>query len=118
MNASDIKADQPRLEPPLEGEHLRPYLEHLQSLAAVTGSVAVALDEREKLALDKLCSQKDMTPQGVMLAALRLYQAAAVGAAEIEWKPTGLPVGCMGENCPPNAIGMAAGAAVPPLKSD
>jgi hypothetical protein len=38
MNASDIPAAQPRLEQSIEGEHLRPYLEHLQSLAAVPGS--------------------------------------------------------------------------------
>ena len=66
-------------------------------------SVAVLLKPREIAALDGLCTQKDMTRQGVMLAALRLYHTVALGAAEVAWKPTGLPVGCMGDDCPPNA---------------
>jgi hypothetical protein len=64
-------------------------------------SVAVLLKPREIAALDGLCAQKDMTRQGVMLASLRLYQAVALGAAEVTWKFTG-PVGCMGDDCPPN----------------
>lgn len=71
------------------------------STSDATGfSVEVALNEREKLALDELCELKEMTPQGVMLAAFRLYQSVALGAAYVIWKSTG-PVGCMGDDCPP-----------------
>jgi hypothetical protein len=71
--------------------------------SAAACSVAVDLTGAENAALDELCAQKDMTRQGVMLAALRLYQAVSLGAAEVTWKLTGLPVGCMGDDCPPNA---------------
>jgi hypothetical protein len=79
----------------------------LRSLASASGSVALELNEREKLALDELCNSKEMTPQGVMLAALRLYQAVALGAADVTWKSTG-PIGCMGDDCPPNVKVMAS----------
>lgn len=68
--------------------------------SAADCSVAVDLTDSEKTALDDLCAQKDMTRQGVMLAALRLYQAVALGAAEVTWKYTG--PGCMGDDCSPN----------------
>jgi hypothetical protein len=58
--------------------------------------VAVLLKPREIAALDGLCTQKDMTHQGVMLAALRLYQAVALGAAEVTHKQIGRG-GCMGD---------------------
>lgn len=66
-------------------------------LDAATCLVTILLKPREIAALYSLCAQKDMTRQGVMLAALRLYQAVSLGAAEVTWKPTGLPVGCMGD---------------------
>jgi hypothetical protein len=72
--------------------------------SAAACSVEVDLTEAENTALDELCAQKDMTRQGVMLVALRLYQAVALGAAEVAWRSTG-PIGCMGDDCPPNAIG-------------
>jgi hypothetical protein len=72
--------------------------------SAAAGSVEVNLTDAENTALDELCTQKDMTRQGVMLAALRLYQAVSLGAAEVTWNPTGLPVGCMGDDCPPNSL--------------
>jgi hypothetical protein len=64
--------------------------------------VEVDLTDAENTALDELCAQKDMTRQGVMLVALRLYQAVALGAAEVAWRSAG-PIGCMGDDCPPNA---------------
>jgi hypothetical protein len=69
--------------------------------SAAAGSVEVNLTDAENTALDELCTQKDMTRQGVMLVALRLYQAVALGAAEVAWRSTG-PIGCMGDDCPPN----------------
>jgi hypothetical protein len=84
--------------------------------SAAACSVEVDLTDAEKTALDELCAQKDMTRQGVMLAALRLYQAASLGAAEVTWNPTGLPVGCMGDDCPPNAGSDAPGASASKMK--
>jgi hypothetical protein len=63
---------------------------------AAACSVVVDLTDAENTALDDLCTQKDMTRQGVMLAALRLYQAVALGAAEVTHKQIG-PCGCMGD---------------------
>ena len=76
-------------------------------------SVAVLLKPREIAALDGLCTQKDMTRQSVMLAALRLYQAVTLGAAKVTWNPTGLPVGCMGDDCPPNVERIHGGNETP-----
>ena len=72
-----------------------------QSAAAC--SVEVDLTDAENTALGELCAQMEMTRQGVMLVALRLYQAVALGAAEVTWKPAG-PIGCMGDDCPPNSV--------------
>lgn len=85
------------------------YRDALRSLASASGSVALELNEREKLALDELCKSKEMTTQGVMLAALRLYQAVTLGAADVTWKSTG-HIGCMGDDCPPNVERIHGGA--------
>ena len=71
-------------------------LDRLCPSDATACSVAVDLTEAESTALDELCAQKDMTRQGVMIAALRLYQAVALGAAEVTHKQIGI-IGCAGD---------------------